>query len=62
MYFFFIENFVLRVLILYGDIEYFSESVVIIFFENILVGKESIVFDYEIKYFIYCGDIVYIIR
>lgn len=56
------ENSVLRVPILYGDIEYLSESAVTILFENILAGKESIASDYEIKYPTHCGDIAYTIR
>lgn len=60
--YFLTENSVLRVPILYGDIEYLSESPVTILFENILAGKESIASDYEIKYPTHCGDIAYTIR
>lgn len=56
------ENSVLRVPILYGEIEYLSESAVTILFENILAGKESIASDYEIKYPTHCADIAYTIR
>lgn len=61
MHSFLTENSVLRVPILYGDIEYLSESAVTILFENILAGKESIASDYEIKYPTHCGDIAYTI-
>lgn len=62
MHSFLTENSVLRVPILYGDIEYLSESAVTILFENILAGKESIASDYEIKYPTHCADIAYTIR
>lgn len=62
MHYFLTDNSVLRVPILYGDIEYLSESPVTILFENILAGKESIASDYEIKYPTHCGDIAYTIR
>lgn len=56
------ENSLLRVPILYGEIEYIAESPVTILFEKILVGSELIASDYEIKYPTHCGDIAYVIR
>ena len=56
------ENSLLRVPILYGEIEYIAESPVTILFEKILAGSELIASDYEIKYPTHCGDIAYVIR
>ncbi|XP_056012642.1 methionine adenosyltransferase 2 subunit beta-like [Ostrea edulis] len=56
------ENSVLRVPILYGDIEYIAESAVTILFEKIVKGSELIASDYEKRYPTHCDDIAYVIR
>ncbi|XP_061164026.1 methionine adenosyltransferase 2 subunit beta-like [Saccostrea echinata] len=56
------DNSVLRVPILYGDIEYLSESAVTVLFEKIMTGSELIASDYEKRYPTHCGDIADAIR